>query len=113
MSMPRKNVHYNVAMLNRPDLLSQAEMEEVARRRHEANARSRDLDAAKYNATVMMGSVPCPAKYIGTRRKDGWHFMEVRMRASFQSRTYVMPRQVEWKGEPPEIKWGDKVKDFV
>lgn len=110
---PYAYANNSIKTLRRPDFSSQSDIEEHEKQRHAANARNRDLDALKYNALAQMGGHPCQAKYLGTRRKDGWHYMEVRLRASFQSRTYVNPKHVTWKGDPPEIKWGDKVKDFL
>lgn len=65
------------------------------------------------DATVYDAGVPLEARYMGTRRKDGFHYMEVRIYGSCQVRRYVNPSKVEWVGEQPEIKWGDKMKDFV
>jgi hypothetical protein len=81
------------------------------------NKKNRDTKMScterEMHAWVTEGTIVNPAKYLGTRRKDGHHYMEVRRYNSFQVRIYVNPRYVVWKGEPPEFKWGDKMKDFI
>lgn len=65
------------------------------------------------DSVVTEAGVPLEAKYLGTRNKDGWHLMEIRIHGSSQVRRYVNPKYVTWKGDAPEFRYGDKLKDFV
>lgn len=109
--------HYNtktLAPLMERDHITRAASIHMEEQDLKRQAASRKLDLEKYNATVTdNGAVPLMARYLGTRRKDGWHYMEVRIYGSAQVRRYVSPKYVEWRGEPPVIKWGDKMKDFM